>query len=77
MQEVAEIARVLTENRAVEFVFRQELFLDGCGDFSLAVKRPARREADQKEGDADHAEKHNRHRGKAAEHGADRMKDEG
>ena len=37
-------------------VFGEELGLDGGGDFALAVERSAGGEADEEEGDADHAE---------------------
>ncbi len=54
-QEVTEVAGVLLPEGAIEFVFREELLLDRLGDFSLPIKRPAGRDADEQKSDRDDA----------------------
>ena len=76
MQQIVEIAAVLSEDGTVEFVFGQQLFLDGLGNFPLGVKRSSRREADEKKGDGDHAEEHHGQGCKSANHSL-RLKTEG
>ena len=70
-EQIAQVADVLLPKRTVQFVLGQQLLLDGGRNFSLRVKRPAGRNADQKERDRDHAEQHGHQTSQTADEESD------
>src|SRR5262249_53993874 len=53
MKEISEVVEILFQQRPVQLVFDQKLFLDVCRQFSLPIKRAPRHQMDQKKSERD------------------------